>query len=181
MASLCLSSIALGGGKPQAAAIARAQAPKPALPAARPARQMPPVVANQPAPGIANQNGDMKPEDETYVYQGSTRRDPFYSLVTAAKLAEKRKKKAASPLEEYDVYQMKLQAVLRDAASRYALVKLPDGKFFTLKEGSVVGIHGGRVSRIGRSSINVLEILSDVRGKKYSKQTTLKLREEEEQ
>jgi Tfp pilus assembly protein PilP len=121
----------------------------------------------------------VKPEEEVYTYESARRRDPFYSLISAAKAAEKKKKKFASPLEEYDVYQMKLIAVVRNS-NRYALVRLPDGKHYTLREGSVVGIHGGRVSRIDPNSLVVEETISDMKGKSYPKQITLKLREEEE-
>jgi Tfp pilus assembly protein PilP len=127
--------------------------------------------------------GRTKPEEETYSYESSGRRDPFYSLISAAKLAQKKKKKAGSPLEEYDLSEIKLVAIVADlnkSLSKYALVKLPSGKHYTLREGNIIGVHSGRIVKIKPDAIMVQEVVTDVRGNQSPKIVTLKLREEEE-
>lgn len=166
-ACLTLCFIYLAG--PAAAAEPKTQ------PQGKPASVQAPAV-QQPA-----NPAEIKPEEEVYTYESSRRRDPFYSLISAAKAAEKKKKKGASPLEEFDVYQMKLVAVVMELNKYgHALVKLPSGKYFILRTGTKLGIHNGKVIKIRQDSMDVEEIATDVRGKQYPKLITLKLRPEEE-
>lgn len=141
-----------------------------------PAVQQPSSGAQEPA--ITEET---KPEEEVYTYESSRRRDPFYSLISAAKAAEKKRKKGTSPVEEFEVFQFKLMAIILEMNKYgHALVKLPSGKYFILRVGTKVGLHNGKVVRIRQDSMDVEEIATDVRGKQYLKSITLKLRQEEE-
>jgi len=138
------------------------------------------------APATAPQTNaatGIKPEEETYMYESSSRRDPFYSLISAAKLAEKKRKRSGSPLEEYDISEIKLVAIVADvtkALNKYALVKLPSGKHYTLREGTHIGVRNGKIVKINPDEVVVQETTNDFRGREFSKVVTLKLREQEE-
>lgn len=132
---------------------------------------------SQPAPAAAEPA--KKPEDETYSYTPEGRRDPFFSLIRAAKATQQTKKKILIPLEEYDISQFKLIAVVINS-QKYALVALPNGKHYALREGTTVGTRGGKVTKITKDSVTARETITDLRGKQHANEITLKLRQEEE-
>ncbi|MDA8168146.1 MAG: pilus assembly protein PilP [Nitrospiraceae bacterium] len=133
----------------------------------------------QPAAAVANQPAAQAPEDETYTYSSGNRRDPFLSLIYVAKASQKKTRKITIPIEEYDISQFKLEAVVK-GKGHYALVKLPNGKHYILREGMTAGSNGGKVVRITKDSMVVRETTTDLRGKKYTNNITLRLRQEEE-
>ena len=159
---------------------AKPSAPQSALPVNAP---------NQPgsvnAPGISNASGAVKKvEDEVYVYNPKNRRDPFLSVITARleKKKEEDRRKKNRPLERYDLGEIKLLAVVKgDKNKSYALIKLPDNKFYNIKIGTTLGVNNGKVKRIDDDKIVVTESVLDVRGNAETRDITLKLRKEEEE
>lgn len=125
---------------------------------------------------------ETKVEQEIYIYNPGTRRDPFLSIIVAEKAAKEATKglKNVPPLEAYDISQFKLIAILFEKSQKYAVIGLPDGKFYNIKEGAIVGVNEGRVFRVMPDSIIVRERIRDYRGKTAVNDTTLKLRKEEE-
>jgi|Deesub1362B_J571_1020462.scaffolds.fasta_scaffold00628_8 Tfp pilus assembly protein PilP len=118
-----------------------------------------------------------EPQEVSYEARGL--RDPFVSLVAIAKAAQKKKKKLKSPLQEYDVSQFQLLAIVWNS-EKYALVRLPNGKHYVLREGLTVGIHEGKVVEITPRMVVVEEITTDIRGRVFRQTIKLKLRKEEE-
>ncbi len=147
--------------------------PAPAAPAAAPA------AASAPAPG---RTVAAAPLPEVTPYNSEGVRDPFLSIVKAAKHARESKKlNAGSPLESYDLHQIEngLVAIIWDAKMSYALMRLPDGKFYTVREGMPLGIHGGKVYKILKDRIVVREMLRDFRGQMKPQDTIIMLHKEE--
>jgi Tfp pilus assembly protein PilP len=145
---------------------------------------------NQPAPkpavskpkaSAAAATGAAKPEEkveqEVYMYDARGRRDPFMSLVVVAK-QRPNVKKNANPIENYDVSEIKLSAILWDRKQYYALITLPDNKSYTIKTGMTLGLYGGKVQDITRDSVLIRERIKDYRGRLKTKNTLLKLRNE---
>lgn len=134
----------------------------------------------QPDKIVKPQVEETKPEtQEEIVAFNPPERDPFSSLVLKAKQAEKVKKKGLSPLESYSVDEFKLIAIVWDRHDKYAMVTVPDGKSYTLKEGMKVGIHDGKVLRIEPGSVHIREYIKDYKGNIKSRDYIMKLREEE--
>ncbi|HXX81713.1 MAG TPA: pilus assembly protein PilP [Thermodesulfovibrionales bacterium] len=137
-----------------------------------------PPLKVEPAP---QKPEDKKVETEAYSYSPQGRRDPFLSIIEASKKereAEK-KKKSLKPSEMYDVAEIKVIAIARDKNRSYAMVQLPDKKYFTVKEGMTLGIYNGKVIRIDTGSVVVREYIKDYKGEIQPKDTILKLRKEE--
>jgi len=132
----------------------------------------------QNAPSLAEE----KIEKQVYIYNGSSRRDPFLSIIVSTQAAKKKKpvKAFVPPVEDYDINQFSLIAIVSEKTNKYALVGLPDGKYYTLKEGMTVGVNEGKVLRILPDRVIVREFVKDYRGKITAQDTTLKLRKEEE-
>ncbi|MCC6347744.1 MAG: pilus assembly protein PilP [Nitrospirales bacterium] len=112
-----------------------------------------------------------------YDYTAKGRRDPFAPLI---RQAEQEKKRVLAPIERYTIGEVTLAAVLWSGKGYYAVVALPDGKSYTLREGMRLGPNGGKVLRISQDSVVIRERIRDYRGTVSPKDTTLKLRREEE-
>jgi Tfp pilus assembly protein PilP len=121
-----------------------------------------------------------KVEREVYNYEAKGRRDPFMSLVAVAK-EKPRRRKGATPIENYDVDEIKLSAIVWDNRQHYALITLPDGKSYTVREGMILGLYNGKVEEITKNSVLIREHIKDYRGQLKTKDTLLKLRKEGEE
>jgi len=122
-----------------------------------------------------------KTETETYLYDPAGRRDPFLSIIEAAKKDREteKKKKGIKPSESYDINEIKVIAIATDKKNRYAMILFPDNKYFTVKEGMTLGRYGGKVTRITEEGVTVREYIKDYKGMTQPKDTILKLRKEE--
>ncbi len=143
---------------------------------AKPAAPQPKAVVSLPPPLTKE---ELKAEKEVYAYDQKGRRDPFMSLVQITK--EKPKRVAGKkPIENFDVDEIKLVAILWDSRQYYALITLPDNKSYTIRKGMTVGLYGGKVEDITKDTVLIREHLKDYRGQPKTKDTILKLRKEGE-
>ncbi len=150
---------------------------KPTQPAAKqPAAQKQAPQAQQPAEQAKE---EPKPEKDVYAYEQKGRRDPFVSLVEVAKEKPKRLR-GAKPIENFDVDEIRLIAILWAKKQYYALITLPDGKSYTIRKGTTLGLYGGKVEEITKDSVVIREHVKDYRGQLKTKDTILKLRKEGE-
>jgi type IV pilus assembly protein PilP len=133
-----------------------------------------------PAASATVQQEGPKVEKEVYVYDPKGRRDPFLSLVQVSKPRLERKK-GASPIENYDVDDIKLIAIVWDNQQYYAMITLPDKKSYTIRKGMTLGLYNGKVSEITKDTVLISEQVKDYRGQTKTKDTTLRLRKEEEE
>jgi type IV pilus assembly protein PilP len=155
-------------GKPNPAVQKQAQQVQPAAP----------VKSETVAPQKPEQK---KTEIEAYAYDPKGRRDPFLSIIEASKKEREveKKKKSLKPSEAYDVPDIKVVAIAMDKNRYYAMVQLPDKKYFTIREGMTLGLYGGKVIKIDAGSVVVREYIKDYKGDIQPKDTILKLRKEE--
>lgn len=124
---------------------------------------------------------EKKVEIEAYTYNPAGRKDPFLSIIEATKKEKEveKKKKPSRPTEAFDVNDVKIIAIAWEKDRYYAMVRLPDGKYFTLKEGMTIGLYGGKVVKIDPNTVVVREFIKDYKGEIKPRDTILKLRKEE--
>jgi len=146
------------------------------LSAPKPAAQTPKAAAEAPAV----QQEEPKVEKEVYIYDAKGRRDPFMSLIAVAKEKPHRIKKA-NPIENFDVDEIRLNAIVWDNKQHYAMITLPDGKSYTVRKGMTLGLYGGKVEEISKEYMLIREQVKDYRGQLRTKDTILKLRKEGEE
>lgn len=103
----------------------------------------------------------------TYNYDAQQLRDPFAPLIVKREV----RKKGASPLETYEVEELKLTGIAQDKKGALALLQAPDGRFYIVRENDRIGYSGGKVIKILKDSIEIRE---------NKKVKYLKLRSEEE-
>ena len=144
----------------------------------KPVAQKPSATAT--APSAVVQKEAPKVETEIYVYDPKGRRDPFTSLVQVTKVKAQRKP-GASPIENYDVDEIKLIAIAWDSKQYYAMITLPDKKSYTIRKGMTLGLNNGKVKEITKDYVFIEEQVKDYKGQYKTKDTTLKLRKEGEE
>ncbi|MCX5717109.1 MAG: pilus assembly protein PilP [Nitrospirae bacterium] len=129
------------------------------------------------APQSANVK-ETKAVEEVITYEKRGKRDPFVSLVVTA---VEKPKKGQIPLENYDIGAIKILGIVWTDNGNFATAVLPDGKAYTLREGMTIGIHEGKIQKINKNNIVIIEKIKDYKGQLKSKETILKLREGEEE
>lgn len=118
--------------------------------------------------------GAAEAKEEVYVYDPKGRVDPFVPLVETTK-KEKDKKAIAGTLESYDVTDFKLIAIAEKENKRYGLLLARDNKSYTVREGSVLGLHKGIVKEITPNKIVIFEYTKDYKGELKPRQVVLEL------
>ncbi|HEX8947386.1 MAG TPA: pilus assembly protein PilP [Dissulfurispiraceae bacterium] len=130
------------------------------------------------APPVAAQDvADKAKTAVAYEYNPKGRRDPFAALIVKA---APEKKRGLTPMENVETADVRLIAILWNKSGYYAVITLPDGKSYTIREGVKLGLNGGSVYKITKNSVIIREQARDERGRISRKDITLKLRREEE-
>ena len=103
------------------------------------------------------------PPPPRYVYDPSGRRDPFEPLTTVKKPIAQQDA-PLTPLEKFDLGQLRLIGVIIGMGEPRAMVIAPDGKSYILKKGIKVGKNNGRVVGIKADAVLVEERYYDFSG-----------------
>jgi len=114
-----------------------------------------------------------------FTYDRTGKRDPFRSFEweersrLALDIAER------GPLEQYDVNQLSLLAVVWNTGTARALVQDPAGNSYIVGEGTRIGKNEGRVISIGDNVIVVKETYVDFLGQETTKDIEMRIRRSE--
>jgi type IV pilus assembly protein PilP len=148
-------------------------AAKPKILAAASARQNagPPRPA-APAPA-AEETGAQATVTAGYRYNPTEKRDPFRSFILDQ--AKEAAAKDVGPLEQFDISQLAVVAVVWDTGMPVALVADPSGRPYLVAEGASVGKNDGRVIKIGDGMVLVKETYVDWLGEKTTKDIEMSL------
>jgi len=88
-----------------------------------------------------------------------------------------------TPLQRYELDNLKLVAVMWGMNSPIAMVEAPDGKGYKIKKGDLVGSRDGRVKRIEKDRVIVEERFTEANGEVVTNEFEIRLplpKEEEE-
>jgi len=108
-----------------------------------------------------------------YKYDPSGKRDPFLPFDFSPKTEVDETK---TPLERYDLGQLKLTAVLEGFDKPRAIVENAAGKGFTVIIGTKIGRNNGVVTEIAKDKVIVREHFVDFTGLEQDKDVELRLR-----
>jgi type IV pilus assembly protein PilP len=103
-----------------------------------------------------------EPAERRYVYDPAGRRDPFESLLELKKPVTV--EVPLTPLQNYEVGQLRLIGMIIGKGEPRAMVVAPDGKSYILKKGVKVGKNDGTVTDITKDSVLVEERYLDFSG-----------------
>lgn len=128
-----------------------------------------------PAPGkAAADGGGLVASGETFAYDATNKRDPFRSFVLDE--AARRENHERGPLEQFDLSQLTLVAVVWGTERPRALVTDPSGRGYVVQEGTPIGKNEGQVIRITDNTLLVRETYVDYLGEATSKEIEMRVR-----
>ena len=99
-----------------------------------------------------------------YTYNPSGRRDPFAAIVKEARTDEENH--STPPLQRLSLTELNLIGIVWGGFGYSAMVQAPDGKGYTVRQGTRIGPNSGIVSSITENAIVVHERFTDVFGNK---------------
>ena len=131
-----------------------------------------PIAANAENPSAS----EKKPE-EPLVPRISPlgKRDPFRPFTLNARSSAARRRENLSPLERYELGQLKLVGVIWDVKESNALVEDSAGLGYRVKVGTPIGSNDGKVKGIQRDGIVVEEFYVDLYGAKNRREVKMRL------
>ena len=110
----------------------------------------------------------------SYSYDATDKRDPFRSFVIDAQMALSEHERG--PLEQFDLSQLSLVAVVWDTGRPRALVTDPSGRGYVVQEGTPIGKNSGQVIRISDNTLLVKETYVDYLGAATTKEIQMRIR-----
>ncbi|HTN69479.1 MAG TPA: pilus assembly protein PilP [Methylomirabilota bacterium] len=103
------------------------------------------------------------------------RRDPFRPFTLNVRSSPARRRDNLSPLERYELGQLKLVAVIWDVREPSAMVEDAGGLGYRVKVGTPIGLNDGKIKSIQRDGIVVEEFYLDLYGAKKKREVNLRL------
>lgn len=121
-----------------------------------------------------DRKGSFAAMDETYRYDREGKRDPFAPFRLDAPVAEEGD--PGGPLEQYELEQLEVVALVWDSRAPRAMVSDPSGSTYTVQVGSRMGKNDGKVIHIGDNLVLVKETYVDYAGEQTTKDVELRVR-----
>ncbi len=169
--------VGCSGGTPTASAPPKEKAPPVEKSKTSPPK-VPAATGVPAAPGVPATPGAEKKEDKEYTYNPSGKGDPFKPFIQLGRAPAS--KGPLSPLQQYDLSQLKLVAIISAPEGNIALVEDAAGKGFFLRRGTDVGKNDGKVTKILKDRVIVEETSQDVLGQSKKNEVELVLQRSEE-
>jgi len=121
-----------------------------------------------------------KKEEPEYQYNPTGKPDPFKPFIELTPVREKVRTTPLTPLQKYDLSQLKLVAIISTPEGNVALVEDSTGKGYFIKRGTEIGKNDGKVTKILKDRIIIEELYEDVFGKVKKSEVPLFLHKIEE-
>jgi type IV pilus assembly protein PilP len=155
-----------GGGTPPSSLPSKAKSP-----AVEKKKVEPPKAAEKKEPE--------KKEEKEYSYNPAGKPDPFKPFIELTPVRTSRST-PLTPLQKYDISQLKLVAIISTPEGNIALVEDAAGKGYFLKKGTWVGKNDGKVTKILKDKVIVEEDYQDIFGQTKKNEISLFLHKVEE-
>ena len=113
--------------------------------------------------------------EDTYRYEPSGKRDPFFSPLHRVNETPTIPDEARTPLQRLDLGQFKLVGVILDSSEPKALVEDNSGLGYIVTRGTLIGSKGGVIRTIEPRRVVVEEFEVDFYGKRQVRERELNL------
>jgi type IV pilus assembly protein PilP len=127
-----------------------------------------------PATGPAVEPARAVEPTEDAPYDSMGRRDPFRP--PSVGVSRQQRGEPTTPLQRYDVGQLKLVAIIYDTHEPRAVLEDEAGLGYIVKRGTLVGLNDGEIRAIERGRIVVEEQTIDYYGESHPSEIVLELR-----
>jgi type IV pilus assembly protein PilP len=128
------------------------------------------------APGQPTENAFGGGANKGFTYVAAGKRDPFRSFILEQQ-ASRNLKHDRGPLEQFELAQLALHAVVWDTPRPRALVTDPSGRGYIVAEGTPIGKNEGRVTKITDNLVVVRETYVDYLGERTEKDIEMRVRQ----
>lgn len=129
---------------------------------------------------VAEKKEPEKKEEAEYAYNPAGKPDPFKPFIQLTPGKELSRTVPLTPLQKYEISQLKLVAIITSPEGNIALVEDATGKGYFLKKGTGIGRNDGRVKKILKDRVIVEEVYEDIFGQKKTHEISLFLHRVEE-
>jgi type IV pilus assembly protein PilP len=138
-------------------------------------KQEPTKVAGKKVP----EKKEEKKEEVEYSYNPAGKSDPFKPFI---QLTSTRggSRAVLTPLQKFDISQLKLVAIITAPGGNIALVEDVSGKGYFLKKGTWIGKNDGKVTKILKDKVIVEEVYQDIFGQTKTNEISMSLHKVEE-
>jgi type IV pilus assembly protein PilP len=114
--------------------------------------------------------------ERDYVYDPTGKRDPFQPFIAAqTPVKPVGEDIPVTPLQKYDLSQLKLVAIIVGAGEGSAMVEDSEGKGYIIKKGVYVGSNYGKVKTVLKDRVIIEERYKDYTGQIKEKEIILRL------
>ena len=127
---------------------------------------------------VAEKKEPEKKEEVEYSYNPAGKPDPFRPFIQLASRGGSRT--ALTPLQKFDISQLKLVAIITTSEGNIALVEDVTGKGYFLKKGTWIGKNDGKVIKILKDAVIIQEVYQDIFGQTKTNEISLSLHKVEE-
>jgi Tfp pilus assembly protein PilP len=117
---------------------------------------------------------DILRRKNSYRYSPVGKRDPFRSYFGDMKALNK-DRQIVSELQRFDISDLTITAIIWGVAEPRAVIMAPGKKTFIVRRGSFIGKNWGRISRILKNKIEIVETYKDPLGRKILNRVYLEL------
>jgi type IV pilus assembly protein PilP len=131
-------------------------------------------------PKVADEKQGEKKTEEEYSYNPSNKADPFKPFLQVTSGREGSRGMPLTPLQKYDISQLKLVAIISAPEGNVALVEDALGKGYILKKGTWVGKNDGKVIKISKDKVIIEEVYQDFLGQTKTNEILMDLHKNEE-
>jgi type IV pilus assembly protein PilP len=121
-----------------------------------------------------------KKEEKEYVYDPVGKTDPFKPFIQLTPVRESARNVPLTPLQKYEISQLKLVAIISTPEGNIALVEDSSGKGYFLKKGTGIGKNDGKVTKILKDKVIIEEVYQDILGQTKINEVSLVLHRIEE-
>jgi type IV pilus assembly protein PilP len=143
-------------------------------------RESPKPVPKPPPAATPKQNtsspAPTAAEERDYVYDPTGKRDPFQPFIaTQTPVLPSGEEVPITPLQKFDISQLKLVAIMVGTGEGKALVEDSEGKGYIVEKGVYVGRNFGKVKSILKDRVIIEERYKDYMGQVKTKDIVLQL------
>jgi len=118
--------------------------------------------------------------EAVYSYNPTGKPDPFKPFIQLTPVKKGSGSFPLTPLQKFDISQLKLVAIISTPEGNIALVEDATGKGYFLKKGTLVGKNDGKVTKIFKDRVIIEEVYQDVLGQTKTIEISLSLHKVEE-
>jgi type IV pilus assembly protein PilP len=129
---------------------------------------------------VAEKKESEKKGETEYTYNPVGKADPFKPFFQNTSFKGSSKNAPLTPLEKYDISQLKLVAIISTPDGNIALIEDSAGKGYFLKKGTGIGKNDGRVTKIFKDRVVIEESYQDILGQTKNNEISLYLHRFEE-